>query len=546
MMLLQDTKTAVYCRLSREDGNEESQSIQSQKEILVNYVHTQGWQLYDIYIDDGYSGTNFDRPDFQRLLKDVEQGKINIVLTKDLSRLGRNYIQTGYYTEEYFPDRGVRYIALNDNYDTQDEDSNDFAPFKNIINEWYAKDISKKIRFTLDNQAKNGEARRTVFPLFGYAWNERNERIPDPETAPIVKLIFEKFLETTSASKVARFLRENKIKRPCYYNAIKYGYNKAKVLAHDEEYFYKWTHDVVHDILINYEYTGAYITAKSKSISFKSKKRDKDNKNKFIFEGRYEALVDKETFNKVQNMVSSAGSGTIPVEKNVFKGVVRCAECGEVLRFERRSPNKKNKTEVLRYYCNNKNCNCSNTIKLDRLASVVIKELMTLKRIILNHEVDFLKKALEYDSSGKYIRVDHSKEIEKYTKRNDEIDKYIQILFEQNVKGKIPEATYDKMMEKYLKEKNLLKEQIRSLTIQEQNEINTQSSYYNEAQLLVEQLKLINEKNALDTDTLRTFVKWVAVKTTKKEYQYNKCNYAFTFRYLRLDELIKEFLQNEE
>ena len=124
--------------------------------------------------------------------------------------------------------------------------------------------------------------------------------------------------------------------------------------------------------------------------------------------------------------------------------------------------------------------------------------------------------------------------------------KYIQVLFEQNVKGKIPEATYDKMMEKYLKEKNLLKEQIRALTIQKQNEINTQSSYYNEAQLLIEQLKLINEENALKTDTLRTFVKWIAVKTTKKEYQYNKCNYAFTFRYLRLDELIKEFLQNEE
>ena len=133
-MILQDNRTAEYSRLSREDGNEESQSIQAQKEILVNYVHSQGWQLYDIYIDDGYSGTNFDRPEFQRLLSDVEKGKIDIVITKDLSRLGRNYIQTGYYTEEYFPDRGVRYIAINDSYDTESEDSNDFAPFKNIIN----------------------------------------------------------------------------------------------------------------------------------------------------------------------------------------------------------------------------------------------------------------------------------------------------------------------------------------------------------------------------------------------------------------------------
>ena len=189
-MLNQGLRTAVYCRLSKDDGNvDESQSIQSQKEILVNYVHEQNWQLYDIYIDDGYSGTNFNRPDFQRLINDIELGRIHIVLTKDLSRFGRNYVQTGYYTEEYFPNKGVRFIALNDGFDTANENSNEFAPFKNIINEWYAKDISKKIRFTLDNKAKNGEPRNTVFPIFGYSYNEKYERVPDPETGPIVKMI---------------------------------------------------------------------------------------------------------------------------------------------------------------------------------------------------------------------------------------------------------------------------------------------------------------------------------------------------------------------
>jgi len=543
--MLQDTRTAVYCRLSREDGNEESQSIQAQKEILVNYVHNQGWQLYDIYIDDGYSGTNFDRPDFQRLLSDIEKEKIDIVITKDLSRLGRNYIQTGYYTEEYFPNRGVRYIAVNDNYDTQSEDSNDFAPFKNIINEWYAKDISKKIRFTLDNQAKNGVPRNTVFPLFGYAYNEVHERILDPETAPIVKMIFEVYLQTSSSLKVVKYLYEQKIKKPCYFNAIKYGYNKDKVLAHDEEYFYKWTPDVIRDILSNYEYTGAYITAKSKSKNFKTKKRDKNNKEKFIFESRYEAIIDKETFFKVQNMLKGSGAGTIPVELNIFKGLVRCSECGEPLRFERRKPNKRNKTEVYRYYCNNKNCECSNTIKIETLSNVVIKEVLKLKDLILNKEKEFIEKARLFDTSGKYLRVDHTKEIEKYTKRNDELDKYIQILFEQNAKGKIPESTYEKMMEKYIKEKNLIKDQLVNLTIQEQNEIN-KTNHVSEAQRFIDNLKAINEDNVLETKTLRTFIKWISIKTTKKAYQYNKCDYAFTFRYLRLDELIKEFVQNEE
>ena len=245
----QNCRVAIYCRLSREDGNEESQSISSQKEILTDYVTKQGWNIVDIYIDDGFSGTNFERPDFKRLLVDIEIGKIDIVITKDLSRLGRNYIQTGYYTEEFFPEHNVRYIALNDGFDTSQEETTDFAPFKNIINEWYAKDISKKIRFTLDNKAKNGDPRNTVFPIFGYAYNENYERIPDPETAPIVQLIYKKYVEMGSSVKVARYLKEQKIKIPRYYNAIKYNYNKKKVLEMSEDELTTWRPDGIRELI---------------------------------------------------------------------------------------------------------------------------------------------------------------------------------------------------------------------------------------------------------------------------------------------------------
>ena len=174
---MSQNRVAIYCRLSRDDGNvDESQSIQSQKAILTEYAIKNNFVIHDIYIDDGYSGTDFNRPSFLRMLEDIEHNKINIVITKDLSRLGRNYIQTGYYTEDYFPKHNVRYIAINDSFDTEKEETTDFAPFKNIINEWYAKDISKKIRFTLDNKAKNGEAKNTVFPIFGYTYNESYER----------------------------------------------------------------------------------------------------------------------------------------------------------------------------------------------------------------------------------------------------------------------------------------------------------------------------------------------------------------------------------
>ena len=246
---MQNYRVAIYCRLSKDDGNEESQSIQSQREILTEYVNKQGWQIVDYYIDDGYSGTNFERPDFKRLISDIEIGLVDLVITKDLSRLGRNYILTGYYTEEFFPNKNIRYIALNDNFDTNREEGNDFVPFKNIINEWYAKDISKKIRFTLDNKAKNGEPRNTVFPIFGYTYNSAFERIPDPETAPIVQLIYRKYVEFGSSVKVSRYLKAQKIKIPRYYNAIKYGYNKKKVLEMTDDQLTDWRPDGIREII---------------------------------------------------------------------------------------------------------------------------------------------------------------------------------------------------------------------------------------------------------------------------------------------------------
>ena len=209
-------RIAIYLRLSRDDGNEESQSIQSQREMLTTYVNEKGWKIYEEYVDDGFSGTNFNRPDFQRMISDIESGIINMVITKDLSRLGRNYIHVGYYTEDYFPEKRVRYIAVNDGYDSDNEDGNDFVPLRNFMNEWYAKDTSKKIRSILNEKAKNGEPKRTSLPLYGYAFNEKNERVPDYETAPIVKLIFDKFIELGSIAKVVAHLKEKKLKHQSF------------------------------------------------------------------------------------------------------------------------------------------------------------------------------------------------------------------------------------------------------------------------------------------------------------------------------------------
>lgn len=208
----------IYCRLSREDENKsgDSSSIQNQKEILTEYVNKLNWNLVNVYIDDGFTGTDFNRPGFKQMLNDIELGLINCVVTKDLSRLGRNYIQTGQYLEEYFPEKGVRYIAVNDNYDSF-TDNNELGPFKNIINEWYAKDISKKIRFSLNSMAQRGERRKTAVPLYGYQFDSNGNRYLDPNSSNVVQLIFSKFLEMKSTYRVANFLNEQKIYSPRYY-----------------------------------------------------------------------------------------------------------------------------------------------------------------------------------------------------------------------------------------------------------------------------------------------------------------------------------------
>lgn len=544
-MRLLGTNTAIYCRLSRDDGNvDESQSIQSQKEVLTNYVTEQGWNLIDYYIDDGYSGTDFNRPSFQRLLKDIEAGRINIVVTKDLSRLGRNYIQTGYYTEEYFPSHEVRYIAVNDSFDTFNEDNNDFVPFKNIINEWYAKDISKKIRFTLDNKAKSGEPRNTVFPIFGYAYNENYERIPDPETAPIVKMIFEEYVRLGSSTKVAKLLKEKRIKIPSYYNAVKYGYNKKKVMQYSEEKLITWMPDVIRDILMRNDYLGTYTTARSKSASYKMKKRS-ENENCYVFENRYEPLIDRDTWEKANKILKRTRAGEIPLEENEYKGLVVCADCGRVMKYDRKRNSSSNEFNFYRYYCAKKDCKYVNGIQKKHLHALVKHELLTLKNIILSHKVEFIDFVKKYDEKGRTVETDVGKELKLYKKKNEEVDRYIMQLFEQNVKGIIPQSTFEMMMSKYNKEKKLIEDQIRDLTKIESKQL-TEDSNEEKAYILIELLESINEDNVLATDIIHSMINYISVLSRPMKNYQRKHDYEVVIMFAVLDTIVKEFVKTYE
>lgn len=539
-MLKTLVNVAIYCRLSRDDGNvDESQSIQFQKEFLTNYVMHQGWNLVKYYVDDGYSGTDFNRPAFKNLLNDIENEKINIVITKDLSRLGRNYIQTGYYTEEYFPSHGIRYIAVNDNFDTDNEENNDFLPFKNIINEWYAKDISKKIRFTLDNKAKNGEPRNTVFPIFGYAYNENYERIPDSETAPIVRYIFEEFIKFGSTTEVVKLLKLKKIKIPSYYNAIKYGYNTKKILSYSDEKLITWSTDTIRDIITKTDYLGTYTTARSKSINYKMKKRI-INKDPYVFESRYEPLIDKDTWLKANKLLCKTRAGTISLDDNEYKGLIFCGDCGKLMKYDRKRDSKTKEFNFFRYYCSKRNCSHINGIQKKHLDVIIKHELLSLKEIILNDSTSFMSHIDNYDYNGRAVKINIRKEIATYLRKDKEVDNYITKTLEQNINGLIPHSVFTSMMTKYNKEKQLIElnimELMRQINYESIDLINEKSK--NEILKLFED---INEEDILKSELINSVINSIMVSSTPRNNQKRKYEYIITINYQALDEELKEF-----
>ena len=536
-----DYRIAIYLRLSRDDGNEESQSIQSQREILTAYVQRQGWKIFDEYSDDGYSGTDFNRPGFQRMLNDIESGKINMVITKDLSRLGRNYIQVGYYTEEYFPVKGVRYIAVNDSYDSIDEDGNDFVPLRNFMNEWYAKDTSKKIRSILNQKAKNGEPRNTVVPIYGYTYNEKYERVPDSETSLIVQLIYKKFIETGSVKRVAEFLKENKYPTPAYHNAVKYKVARQKIFALPEENFYTWNVSTVREILKKDEYLGVYRTAQTKSISFKNKRRF-DNKDCYVFENRYEPIVDKDTWHLAQSLLKKSKGSSIGVEDNVFKGLIYCMDCEKNMRV-RREKNHSGEY-VYSYTCHHKDCLGSNYILMSLLEKVVARELVVLKDIILSEKDRFIDFALIYEPDGKSYSLDLNKELSVLEIRAKEVDNFMDNLVIQNTKGLIPQSTLKNLLDKHRKEKVVIDKEIERVKRRIKDEENRPTNKQ-KVEELINILESATEENILRAEVVQKLIRKIYVKSSKAKPKSREREIDITIIYNAYDEIIKGFITNE-
>ena len=333
----QDKITALYCRLSKDDLNVgDSDSIVHQRAILEKYAEDNRFPNIRVFVDDGYSGVSFDRPGFQEMYKLIESGKVGIVITKDLSRLGRNYIEVGNYTEFIFPRYGVRYIAINDNYDSLFSDNNELSPFKNLFNEWYARDTSQKIRSVFKAKAERGERLGTTIP-YGYRRDPNSGKechlLINEETAPVVKMIFSMCAEGIGPTNIAKALQEKKILKPTFYRFQKEGKYGTRT---DTESPYAWNARTIADMLDNEIYLGHTINCRTRIASFKDKRKiDVPKKEQLRFENTHEAIIDHETWDIVQKVREGRIRQTRMGEINKYSGLIYCADCGKKHYFVR-------------------------------------------------------------------------------------------------------------------------------------------------------------------------------------------------------------------
>lgn len=464
----------IYCRLSRDDnnGNLESMSIANQRQMLMDYVKEKGWNLRETYIDDGWSGTNFDRPDFKRMLRDVESGKINCIVTKDLSRFGRNYVKTGYYTEEYFVEMGVRFIAVNDSIDTIHE-SNDIAPFQNILNEWYPKDISKKVRQVKKSSALQGKFMGSQAP-YGYMKSPENKHVLliDEYAAGIVRRIFREFCAGDSARMIGDRLTAEQIDSPRFYNSKRPGGQTPKPNEVNN-----WGSTTVIQLMKNQVYIGNMVQGKRQVISFKTKKRRAVDPSRWIIvENTHEPVIDRVTWDTVQRRLNRGGhrvrktkSDKLP-DLSTFSGILICADCGSKLAYK--SLMLKDGSMIGKYVCSRYNNGgksaCSvHHIQESALIAFVLNDIRlhaTLAAADRGRISRRLIDAVSKSKSGEGKQLESRKQ--ELESRQAAISSTIKSLYEDKCSGKLPETVFLSLLSDYTREQSGLGEKLQTLRSQ--------------------------------------------------------------------------------
>ena len=523
--------TAIYCRLSRDDEQAgESNSIVNQKAILKKYAKEQGFRNIQFFVDDGFSGANFNRPEWQRMITMVEADQIGVLLAKDMSRIGRNYLEVGFYTEILFPKHNVRFIAINSGVDSANQMDNDFTPFLNIINEFYVKDSSKKVKASMKQKGESGEY-LTTNPPYGYMKDPDNPKkhwIIDDEAAAVVRQIFAWCMEGYGPSQIAHKLKDAKVDCPTVHWA-KMGRNAPAKTPEDP---YDWAPRTISGILEKPEYLGHMVNFRTHRQSYKSKKKIENPQSEWkIFENNHDAIVDEETFYRVQELRKNKRRPARTGKSNMFSGVVRCADCGEKL-----------------YYCTSKNFEarqdhfvCSTSRKKGKdvcdthfIRAVVLEEgtLQHMRMVIscvASYEDEF-RKALgaKRNAEAKKELTAKKRTLQKSENRLAELDRLFKRIYEDMVGGKLTEARFQMLADDYEQEQSELREKIDIL----EDEIQQQEDQTENVDKFICQAKKYLHLEKLTPTILNDMVKAVYVHAPDKSSGHRVQDVEISYNYI--------------
>ena len=520
-----DKITALYCRLSNDDDLQgESNSITNQKNILKKYADENNFGNTAFYVDDGFSGTNFNRPDFMRMMEDVKSGKIGTIITKDLSRFGRDYLMTGQYIEMILPDYDVRYIAINDNVDTL-RSENEMMVFKNVFNDWYARDCSKKIKAVFKAKGQSGKPLTTI-PPYGYKKSEADKNVweIDEEAAEVVRRIFQLCIDGYGPTQIARILTEDKVLTPTAYAELKKSGNITCSKP------YRWAQRTIADLLEKLEYVGHTVNFRTRKKSYKCKKKIENSKEDWaIFENTHEAIISKEDFDLVQELRKNKRKLQHQEEVNPFSGMVYCADCGKKM-YLCRSKSLNSDQEHLKCssYAKDKDDCSAHFIRTVVLEEIVLSELRKMTTFVRENEADFLQSAYECSQKQQSAELKAAKKrLAQSEKRVSELDKLFTRLYEDNVSGKISDERFEMMSKNYEAEQKELRQIIPELSrfIETREQKNADTAQF------IEIVRKYSEIPKLTPEIMHEFIEKIVVHAPDKSSGHRTQQIDICFRF---------------
>ena len=457
--------TALYCRLSRDDElTGDSNSIVNQKAILSKYAKENGFKNPLFFVDDGYSGANFDRPSWSELVEKIENGEVATLIVKDMSRLGRDYLRVGLYTDVLFPEKGVRFIAISNGVDSANQQENDFTPFLNIINEWYCRDTSKKIRAVMKSKGEAGEHLCTN-PPYGYMKDPDNKKrwLVDETAAGVVKRIFALCLDGYGPSQIARILKEDKVLTP----TVHFLQTGRATRNTPPDNLYSWTGDTIADILERPEYQGHTVNFKTYKQSYKSKKTCYNPIEKqLVFENTHEAIIDVDTWERVQELRKNKRRPTRTGKTNLFSGIVRCADCGEKLYY---CTGKNFEARQDHFVCSTSRLKGKDVCPTHFIRAVVLEQgVLAHMRLVIacasTHEERFrAAMGAKQKAEAKKELAAKRRQLTQAERRIEELDRLFKRIYEDNANGKLSDSRFQMLSDDYEREQEELREKLLQL-----------------------------------------------------------------------------------